>query len=318
MLLASLFLATSAPSAASQPVYETRVSAPVRALVREAQAGQSDDLIPRLEHLVDLGDSSATELLGEIFSFGLFGIERNRARGCGFFARIADTDALAAHNYGTCLYENGSARQDYVKARHYYTLASDGGYPTAHCALGNMMIRGEGGPSDTAKGLALCRRSADLGEAHAQVDLAGYLLMGKVTGRDPVEARRLLELAAARNHANGLYLLAQVYHKGDGIDANPRKAEALYRRAHEAGRPDAAWQVALLLTRKGYRSEGGAIQLVATSLREAIEWARIAAEKDPDPAKRRQAAELVSNLNTLAERAERESAQSPSPGSGVK
>ncbi len=294
------------------------MSSPVNALVREARAAGSDNLIAELEDLADSGDTSAAELLGEIFSFGLFGIARDRARGCGYFATIADADALAAHNYGTCFYEAGSARQDHIKARHYYTLASDGGYPTAHCALGNMLIRGEGGPLDATKGLALCRRSAELGEAHAQVDLAGYLLMGNVTARDPVEARRLLELAAARDHANGLYLLAQVYHKGDGTDPNPQKAEALYRRAHKAGRPDAAWQISLLLTRKGYRQEGTAILLVAADLREAINWARISAETDPDPEKRKQAVELIPNLITLVERAEREGPQSPSPGSGVK
>jgi len=151
--------------------------------------------------------------------------------------------------------------------------------------------QGRGGAPDVERGLALCRQAATAGNAHAQTDLGGYLLMGQYTKRDPVAARYWLEKLGAQDQANASYLLGQIYQKGDGVDRDLAKAQSWFERAHAHGRADAAFRVFQTFFQRGYVSDGEQASVDPGLLQDAIEWSRVAAEADPDAEHRKLAGE---------------------------
>lgn len=108
------------------------------------------------------------------------------------------------------------------------------------CAAGNLYLDGEGVPKDQARGVALCRQGAELGNPDAQTDLGNLYLRGVGVSRDMVQARLWYERAAAQGQANAQYVLGQIYWKGDGTPQNHARATELWKAAYQGGRTDAA------------------------------------------------------------------------------
>jgi uncharacterized protein len=269
------------------------MSAEARATYQELKGAPPAELLSALDRLAARGDLSAVEFLGEKDNFGLFGVARDAPRACGLFERAAPHRPDSAHNFATCLYSGDGRPQDFPAARQWYARAAEGGWATAHCALGNMLIRAEGGERDAESGIALCRMAADRGDRDAQTDLGTYLLLGTGIARDAVQARGWLEKAARQRQANAAYLLAQIYWKGDGVDQDRAVARQWWEVAHEAGRPDAAYQVLQAILVRMIDNSGSRPVIDRAYLPEALAWAEIAAERDPDPALRSKAAELI-------------------------
>lgn len=292
-----IILATVAQLLANPPAsYTSEMTPATRAAYEQHKDAAPAELLAALEELAQAGDFSAVEFLGETYGFGLFGQAVDSSRACDLFERAAPHRADAAHNFATCLYTGRARSQDMPAARQWYTRAAEGGWTTSLCGLGNMLIKGEGGESDRPAGLALCRIAAERGDRDAQTDLGGYLLLGEVVERDPVEARRWLERAARQRQANAAYLLAQIYWNGDGIDKEPAFARQWWEVAHERGRPDAAFRIVqTILARMTANPEA----FNRAYLPEAITWAEIAAEREPDPARRSQAADLLASFRRL-------------------
>lgn len=276
MLLALLLAAAPAddPLALSPEVRET---------VAQRDSLSPADFIAKIRMLGDRNDASAIELLGEIYAFGGFGVMPDQAKACDLFERAADRRGDAAHNLARC-YETGQGGRavDASKARQYYARGAGFGYAKSQCALGNLMVAGNGGPIDAAGGVELCRRGAEAGNADAQTDYGGYLLVGKVARRDPVEARRWLLEAAQQRQGNAAYLLAQIYWKGDGVVADRVVAARWWRVAHDAGRPDAALWLGREAFARSLGDNNGQKTVDRDILKEARSWFVIAAEKDPD------------------------------------
>lgn len=283
--------------------YVSEVSAEAQALSDARESLPPEEFIARLAALSDEGDNSASEFLGEILTFGALGLARDETRGCDYFEKIYLARADAAHNYATCFYAGRGREQDFVRARELYRVALRAGWRQSPCALGNMLVQGQGGAADIDQGMALCRHAAERGDPDAATDLAGYLLTGEYGARDPVAARLLLTDAAAKGQVNAAHLLGQIYARGDGVAADPLLAEQWFRTAHEGGRPDSARQMFTSLLRRGYRQTDEGTSIVRDQLEQALEWARIAAQIDPDPAERQRIAEVIPAIETLLENA---------------
>lgn len=283
------------PAAVNTPLQESAsvvgeqaYSAETLGILDTIDPADPDTAIAALEALGEAGDASAVEALGELFGAGARGIRRDPARACDYFEQVPAERADAQHNIAT----DGVGRpRDHAKARVHYARAIAAGFTQSQCALGNMLIKGEGGAPDVERGLALCRQAGTAGNAHAQTDLGGYLLMGQYTKRDPVAARYWLEKAGAQDQANASYLLGQIYQKGDGVDRDLAKAQSWFERAHAHGRADAAFRVFETLFQRGYVSDGERASVDPGLLQDAVEWARVAAEADPDAEYRKLAGE---------------------------
>lgn len=281
------------------PAYTPDASEQVQAILLELDQIETEDLLEQLESLAQQGDDSSAELLGEIHSFGLFGITRNRALACDYFERVSDRRPDGLHNRATCHFDGEGREQDFEKARNLYRLAAQGGWHQAWCAYGNMLIHGQGGPTDIPEGLRLCRMAAAAGDRDAQTDLGGYFLMGVGMERDPVAARFMLEQAASQEQANAAFLLGQIHEKGDGTPVDNAAAGEWFEKAYEWGRGDAAFRAGSALARRGFRMEGEEMFINEPLMREAIEWFALAERFDPDADTRAKASEMIASGSRL-------------------
>jgi uncharacterized protein len=273
------------------------VSPAVRAAV--AKYGSSGPEAERqLEALLAAGDGSAGALLGELLMLPGRRGGPDLVRACNYSEKAGDHPE-ALHNLATCYFSGGGRPRDPARARHLYRRASDLGLAKAACALGNMLIRGDGGAKDGPGGVDLCRRGADAGDPDAQTDYGGYLLLGGVVARDPVAARRYLTLAAQRKQRNAAFLLGQIYWNGDGIAKDKAEAARWWSVAYEAGRLDAARLLAMEAVGRLLAAIQAKQPSPPAAEADARRWLAIAAEKDPDPANRREAADMLSKLSQL-------------------
>ncbi len=266
------------------------ISEPVLQLSAQRDSMPVEQWLTRLDALGEAGDDSAWELLGELYANGIDGLARDPSRACDYFERIGDRRGDALHSLAGCYWGGEGRPQDYVRARQLYRQAIDARFLTSLCGLGTMLVRGQGGPVDAEQGVALCRQAAELGDINAKTDLGTFLLMGTGVERNPVEARIWLEEAGGEGQANAAHLLGQIFTRGDGTAVDHERAAHWFRRAHDAGRPDSAWRLAQSLLRRGYRRDGGETSIIPALMRESQAYALIAAERDPDPAVREEAA----------------------------
>src|SRR5687767_50224 len=156
MWLASLILAAGGAGAAplSQDV---EISPAVAAVAGKHGSKFPPEAVKELEALEAGGDRTAAALLGEIH---MFANRPDWARGCAHSEK-AGLHASALHNLATCHFLGKGRPRDLARARSLYGQASELGFAKAACALGNMLIAGQGGEPDIARGLELCRQAAD-------------------------------------------------------------------------------------------------------------------------------------------------------------
>lgn len=114
--------------------------------------------------------------------------------------------------------------------------AANAGNAEAKYRLGMMLFNGTEMAKDAPRGLALVKESADAGFASAQTDYGRALVVGipGVTA-DPVTGLGYLEKAAAQQFPQALMLLGEIYERGAGVPANPRKALEYYQAAQKLG-----------------------------------------------------------------------------------
>lgn len=295
MFLHSLLIVTASVVPLSSDV---EISPTVRALVTRYGKTFGPDAERDLERLSLNGDRTAAALLGELLQF------QNRAGGQDFakscnYSEAAGRHASALHNLATC-YFNGTGRpRDLKRARDLYGQAADMGFAKAACALGNMLTAGTGGPAEPQRGVELCKRAADTGLPDAQTDYAGYLLTNRFIAKDAVAARRYLSLAAAKGHPNASFLLGQIYWNGDGIEKNTKEAAKWWSIAYNGGRLDAARLLGVAMLAQILPDIQSKRPIRVSDLEQARAWFAIAVEKDPDPAERRKATEMLANLKSF-------------------
>lgn len=286
--------------AAAAPAAEADISPEVRAVSAERGSLGNEAFLARVETLAQGGDSSAIELLGEIYVGGLFGTARNPAKACGYFERAANLRGDSAHNFARC-HENGDGMpEDAAMARKWYARGAALGYLKSSCALGNLMIAGKGGPKDVAGGIGLCRKAAEAGNADAQTDLGNYLIAGKIVDRNVIEARKWYTRAAEQDQPNAQFVLGQILWNGDGTPVDYDAAVVWWKRAYAGGRKDAASLIVGGLFKRLLVESDGKTTVDRAQLPETIIWLERAATEDPDPVRRQRSSEILAKLRSGA------------------
>jgi localization factor PodJL len=158
----------------------------------------------------------------------------------------------------------------------------------------NAVLKIEGG--DTT-GVDALRRAANLGYAPAQFYLAKLHESGSAgVKKDPVEARRWTERAAAGGDNKAMHNLGLYYFEGTGGAKNVTQAAAWFRKAADAGLKDSQYNLARL-----YELGQG----VAANPAEAYKWYLIAAAGGDSEARssaERLRAQLPAETRTVSER----------------
>jgi TPR repeat protein len=278
---------------------ETEVNADVRAAARQVAAGEQAIGLQRLETLAEAGDTDAHNMLGELYA-GFGDVERDRPKSCEHFRIAREARPSAAHNYGQCLWEGAYGERDFVQARVWYQRGADGGFVQSKCALGNMMIAGDGGPVNAEGGVALCRETAEAGDPNAQADMGDHFRAGRGVPQNLAEARRWYRLAADQNQRNAAFNLGAMEWNGSGGPVDIAAAGDLMAKAYAAGRKDAAFHAGQSYLRRAVpNAPAGPVD--AALLAQAKPWFETAMREDPDEDLRARAAVALAQISGYEE-----------------
>lgn len=290
-ILAAIWLGAAEPARAQ----EAPGAAELRSAAIQIRDGEREAGLGRIQALADAGDLNAHNLLGELYS-GLAGVERDRSRSCDHFRIARESGASAAHNYGQCLWEGAFGSRDFTEARVWYGRGADLGFLRAKCALGNMLVRAEGGEAEPERGVALCREAAEGGEPNAQADMGDHYGRGRGVPQDYAMARHWYGRAAAQNQRNAAFQRGVLDWNGLGGPIDLASASMWLKQAYAAGRKDAAALIGRsALIRAVPDAPRGPID--PTLLAEAKQWFAIAVIEDPDPEVRAESAVRLAQIS---------------------
>ncbi len=131
------------------------------------------------------------------------------------------------------LYELGrayAANQQLPDAIAAYRKAADKGSSSAMVELGVLLANGTGVAKDEAQARTLFQRAAEAGNPRGATNLAALSGNGG-TPSDPIEARALLEKAAATNSAEAEFELGLMLANGTGGPKDDVGARAMFAKA---------------------------------------------------------------------------------------
>jgi len=196
---------------------------------------------------------------------------------------------------------------DYAQARRDLDTLAKHGMVKADCALGRLVMIGQGGGRDAKLGLEYCRAGADAGDPAAAVEVAKAYLDGKIVARSPSAAAGFLGRAADLRHGEGAYMLAELYRTGEGVQKDDEVAARWMRVAAEGGDKRAPFRLGEHFYLKGIKPEER--KVIDESATQAAAWYMIAAELDPDPGQRSRAKDQLQLIYGVAPQLKRPAEQ---------
>jgi TPR repeat protein len=253
--------------------------------------------LQRLKESADAGDAKAQVRLGDLYRAGRPGLQPNPVLACDQWQKAASAVPRAAHDLAQCFYDGVGRAQDYAAARAWYEKAVALEFVPSKCALGDMLVRGLGGPKDAPRGLDLCKLGAQAGDANAEADMGDYAMgAGGVMAPNMLEAKGWYQKAALKGQANAAFNLAALYWNGEGgVEADHDQAVRWWRFAYDHGRVDAAKYLGDSAYLR-YRDVGAA---GAPLLDEAIDWYQKAAAAARDPDARAAALDALASARAI-------------------
>jgi TPR repeat protein len=102
---------------------------------------------------------------------------------CQESAKAGDADAQVA--LGAAYFSGSAGRRDFAQARKWYAMAAQQNKVDAMRRLGEMYARGDGGPKDPKKAMALWTAAEKAGDPMASILVADQLFSNLTGGRTP-------------------------------------------------------------------------------------------------------------------------------------
>ncbi len=226
-----LALALTAPAAQAEMTDDMAAMAG-RQLYAE---GRYDEAVAVIRPLAEKGVPRAMAIYGFFFERGL-GVAQDNAQAVAWYEKAAAAGSpIGIHNLART-YEIGDlgVAVDLPRARAMYAQAAALDYlPSVH-NLARMMIYGEGGPMDTATGLAYLERAVSLGYGEAAADMGYMLATGDGLPVDLARARDLYETGAGHQIDWAMRDFAEMLELGQGGPVDLDRAWFWYARAASA------------------------------------------------------------------------------------
>jgi TPR repeat protein len=151
-----------------------------------------------------------------------------------------DSDAMLG--YGSRLIQGQGVDTNTTEGISWVQKSADAGNAQAWYVLGVVYSNGIGVELDMPKSIEYYRKGAEAGDADCQVAMgmiyqAGERIPGGVA-TDPVEAVKWYGMAAEQGQLEGIYHLATMNARGQGIEKNEKEGVKLYRKGAELGSAD--------------------------------------------------------------------------------
>ena len=146
------------------------------------------------------GDAQAQHALGVAYAEGL-GVTADPAAAVSLWRTAAAQDDPDAQNALAVAHARGyGVQRDMEEALRLWRRAAEQGQTLAQYNLGNALVVTAQNRQQATEGIAWLRRAADNGDQQAQFVLANLYYTGQGVTRDPAEATRLWQMAAAQGH----------------------------------------------------------------------------------------------------------------------
>jgi len=153
-----------------------------------------------------------------------------------FKSAAAQGDANGAYNLGMCYLNGYGCEKDPDLAFNCFRTASDKGHPEAINNIGGFY---RDGGTVVERNLELAakffEKSATLGNAFGQLNLALALQRGEGVAKDDHRAFELLTESAAQGNAEAMNALGMCHYHGNGVEKNFYKAMRWYRSSAALG-----------------------------------------------------------------------------------
>lgn len=191
----------------------------------------------------------------------------------------------AAKYYETALayYEGKEKVKDLKQAVANFKEAAERGHTDACKALGWISLYEDGYPRSTTDAVRWFGKGAALGDVQCAYNLA-VMYCNEPDVKDYEKAFAYFTQAAEAGDAESAFCCAQFLNGGIGTPVDEAAAEQWYAKAHEAGHPDAAEEMASILEERTVgldpESETDCLR-TAELLEKAAEWHEKAAEAAP-------------------------------------
>lgn len=154
---------------------------------------------------------------------------------------LTTRDALFAE--GMRILENGTTREDGVKAFKYLRQAASQGHTEAQYQLSVCYDRGIGVRRNITEAAKWCQMAAFGGHAKAQSEIGYCYEYGQGVVRNIKEAVSWYEMASAQGNIEAKNNLAFCYQKGRGVHKDVKEAIRLYEEAAAGGHASAQYNL---------------------------------------------------------------------------
>lgn len=232
------------------------------ALARSLESGERGQAAHWYAQAASQGHADAQAALAELHLQGA-GVAQDRLRALTGYAAAAGQGHAAAQFALAQLLKNSPETIAYEAI----SRAAAGGQPQAQCAMGDRYAHGTGVAQNWFEACRWYDMAAQQGDAEAQCALAACYASGKGVKKDMAHAFIWFEKAAAQNLPQAQWNLGELYATGlPGVEADPKKATQLCKRAANAGFAPASATLGALFAR-------------AKKHERAVEWWTMAAEQ---------------------------------------
>ncbi len=232
------------------------------ALARSLESGESAQAAHWYSQAASQGHADAQAALAELHLQGL-GIAQDRFRALTGYAAAAGQGHAAAQFALAQLLSTSPE----TLAFEAISRAAAGGQPQAQRAMGDRYAHATGVAQNWFEACRWYDMAAQQGDAVAQCALAACYAEGKGVKKDIAHAFIWFEKAAAQNLPQAQWNLGELYATGlPGVEADPKKATQLCKRAASAGFAPASATLGALFAR-------------AKKHDRAVQWWTLAAEQ---------------------------------------
>jgi len=168
-------------------------------------------------------------------------VKKDYKRSLGYFHEAVLHGNTESYLYLGIQYEKGhGVKWDRKKAFEYYKNGAHHGDADCQSEVGYYFVRGFGVKRDKKKGFRTLQSSASSGSVAAQYHLGDcFRFFGSGTEADEVQAVKYYKMAAEAGHVEALYLYAECWLRGIGVEKNSEYGFALMRTAANVGSADA-------------------------------------------------------------------------------
>jgi len=200
-------------------------------------------------------------------------VPEDKDRAAEWYRRAADQGhSVAQNNWGVVLAAGSGIPMDKAEARRWLQLAMDQGLPAAEYNLGVLSWE-----DDRQQAVQRIRSAAEAGVGFAEYAMSNLLASGEDLPKDPSEALKWFQRAAAHNCYVAQIDLAQHYEVGvGGVPEDQQEAARLYRMAADQGIAGAQYLLAKMYEegRGVLLDEDEAVRLMQASAAQGDEQAQ--------------------------------------------